>query len=382
MTKKADLNAGISKRHDVDLWAEIRTCYESKSQPNYQKIKDILCVEFNLDAFPSKSTVQRRAVKNEWKRFEDETTVKLAPNKYSADFWLCVRRIHESNPKLTHKRLKELVQNELQCNDFPSHDVVASKAEHEGWERADALLKKSDSNLKKLSRGVNKITSVEEFEGFISSLEDDEDQEFEHSEVPQEVYQFDFIKELVEDEKRNIKNLLMTAQVRRKKQAEVIVKSRKRIALNNEFGDQLSDKLIMLTALLTSDKIKQYFTKPMMRELKDQLTTLSRISETYNSLSFNKRENIKFELNLYGVQLEDLKDVDDAKRTNDLNDDTAYDAQRKKLAEQREQLAARRRYIDSGGLEEDVNSEIERRMNEAQVDDDGMIEEGEFEEIG
>lgn len=88
---------------------------------------------------------------------------------------------------------------------------------NKGWQRADKLLKKSDSMLKKLSRGVNKITSVEEFEGFISSLEDEQDQQFEHSEVPQEVYQFDFIKELVEDEKRNIKNLLMTSQVRRKK---------------------------------------------------------------------------------------------------------------------------------------------------------------------
>jgi len=86
-------------------------------------------------------------------------------------------------------------------------------------------LKKSDALLKKLSRSVKKITSVEEFQGFISSLEDEEDQEFEHSEVPQEVYQFDFIKELVEDEKRNIKNLLMTSQVQRKKQAEVIYKS-------------------------------------------------------------------------------------------------------------------------------------------------------------
>ena len=38
------------------------------------------------------------------------------------------------------------------------------------WERADALLKKSDSNLKKLSHGVNKITSVEDFKGFIYSL--------------------------------------------------------------------------------------------------------------------------------------------------------------------------------------------------------------------
>jgi hypothetical protein len=78
------------------------------------------------------------------------------------------------------------------------------------WERAEKLLEKSETNLKKISRSLNKITSVEEFEGFISSLEDEEDQEFEHSEVPQQVYQFDFIKELVEDEKRNIKNLLMT----------------------------------------------------------------------------------------------------------------------------------------------------------------------------
>ena len=103
--------------------------------------------------------------------------------------------------------------------------LIRAKAEHEGWERADKLLKKSDTNLKKLSRGIKKITSVEEFQGFIYSLEDEQDQQFEHSEVPQEVYQFDFIKELVEDEKRNIKKLLMTAQVRRKKQAEVIYKS-------------------------------------------------------------------------------------------------------------------------------------------------------------
>ena len=76
-----------------------------------------------------------------------------------------------------------------------------------------------------MSRSVKKITSVEEFEGFISSLEDEEDQQFEHSEVPQEVYQFDFIKELVEDEKRNIKNLLIISFLFCKKQAEVIFKS-------------------------------------------------------------------------------------------------------------------------------------------------------------
>jgi hypothetical protein len=74
-------------------------------------------------------------------------------------------------------------------------------------------IKKSDTNLKKISCGIKKIATVEEFEGFVSSLEDDEYQAFEHSNVPKQVYQFDFIKELVEDEKQGIKNLLMTSQV-------------------------------------------------------------------------------------------------------------------------------------------------------------------------
>lgn len=110
----------------VIKWAEIRTVYESKTKPNYEKIKSILCAEFNLDTFPSQRTIQRRASSEKWQKYESEREVKIAHNKYSDDFWLCVRRIHESNPKLTHKRLKALVQNELQCNDFPSHDVVAA----------------------------------------------------------------------------------------------------------------------------------------------------------------------------------------------------------------------------------------------------------------
>lgn len=130
------------------------------------------------------------------------------------------------------------------------------------------------------------------------------------------------------------------------------------MALNNEFRERLSDKLIMLTTLLTSDKIRLYFTKAMMRELKDKLTVLSRIAEIYSSLSFNKRENINFELNLYDVQLEDLTDVEDAKRVTNLNDNTAYEGQKERLALECESIAKRRRYIDSCGLEADTNAEI------------------------
>ena len=277
-----------------------------------------------------------------------------------------------------HKRLKELVQNELQCNDFPSQQAIASKAEHEGWERSDILLKKSDATLNKLSRGVKKLTSKDEFNNFLESLKDKQYQDNEDTQMIGDVYDFDFIREIVECEKSGIKNLLMTSQVRRKKQAEIIVKSRKRIELNNDFGDRLSDRLVMIYALIMSDKVRRSFTPPMMKELKSQLNTLQQISETYNNLSFNKRENIKFQLSLYGVQMEDLKDVDDAKRIHDLNDETAYEKQQAKLEADKQRIAERRRFIDSGGLEREVNEEMERRMNEANMDD---AEEGVFEEI-
>ena len=369
MTKKSDLNQSVSKRHDFNLWAEIRTLYESKTKPNYEKIKSILCTEFNLDTFPSQRTIQRRASSDKWQKYESEREVKVAHNKYSDDFWLCVQRTYESNPKLTHKRLKELVQNELHCNDFPSHDVVAAKAEHEEWKRSDILLKKSDAYLKKLSRSVNRLTSKDEFNNFIKSIKDEQDQDNEDADLIGDVYDFDFIKKIVEYEKANIKNLLITSQVRRKKQAEIIVKSRKRIELNNDFGDRLSDRLVMIYALIMSDKVRRSFTPPMMKELKSQLNTLQQISETYNNLSFKKRENIKFQLSLYGVQMEDLKDVDDAKRIHDLNDDTAYKQQQAKLEADKQRIAERRRFIDSGGLEREVNEEMERRMNEANMDD-------------
>lgn len=369
MTKKADLNQISNRRYDAELWAKIRTVYESKTHPNYEKIKSMMYVEFNLDTFPSQRTVERHAVKERWIRYEDEIINKVAPNKYSDDFWLCVRRVHESNPKTTYKRLKELVQNELKCNNFPSQQAIAYKAKHEGWERSDSLLKKSDATLKKLIRSVKKIESKNILKEDLNNKENFGNQKLGHSDTVIDVNDFDFIKEIVECEKVNIKNLLTNAQVRRKSQAEVIVKSRRRMALNNDFGDLLSDQLVIISTLLMSEKIRHTFTKPMMKQLKDQLNTLCQIAEDYNNLSFNKRESIKFELSLYGTQLEDLKDVNDTKRVKDLNNDKAYEEQQLHLEAQKEQIAARRRYIDSGGLEEEVNTEMERRMKEVESDE-------------
>ena len=48
--------------------------------------------------------------------------------------------------------------------------TIVIKAESEGWERSDRLAKKSDSALKKLSAGVNNLTSKKDFRGFIKSI--------------------------------------------------------------------------------------------------------------------------------------------------------------------------------------------------------------------
>src|SRR5699024_6823401 len=109
------------------------------------------------------------------------------------------------------------------------------------------------------------------------------------------------------------------------------------------------------------------FTKPTMKQLKDQLNTLCQSLEVYNNFSFNRRESIKVELSLYGTQLEDRKDMNDTKRGKDLNNNNAYEEQKLHLEAEKEQIAARRRYIDSGGLEEEVNTEMERRMKEVEL---------------
>lgn len=55
-----------------------------------------------------------------------------------------------------------------------------------------------------------------------------------------------FAQELINAEKFNIKNLLISSQVWRQKKADVIVKIRKRMALNNTLGDEINDALARL----------------------------------------------------------------------------------------------------------------------------------------
>ena len=81
--------------------------------------------------------------------------------------------------------------------------------------------------MKKISGGVKKIMSMDDAKEQLEDQKNEEDQEDEEVDGDGQVVPFDFVQELVNNEKANIKNLLMTSQVRRQKQADVIVKVRK-----------------------------------------------------------------------------------------------------------------------------------------------------------
>ena len=66
-----------------------------------------------------------------------------------------------------------------------------------------------------MSQSVNNPTSKKDFREFINLINSQQEQYFEEGELVSDVYDFDFIQEIINDEKAGIKNLLMSSQVRR-----------------------------------------------------------------------------------------------------------------------------------------------------------------------
>ena len=67
-----------------------------------------------------------------------------------------------------------------------------------------------------MSQSVNNLTSEKDFREFINSINSEQEQDFEEGELVGDVYDFDFIQEIINDKKVGIKNLLISSQMRRK----------------------------------------------------------------------------------------------------------------------------------------------------------------------
>lgn len=382
--KKAE--PAINKVHDTDLWKEIRTLYESPLKHNYEKIKKILTAEFDLDSFPSKSTVERHAKKEQWQRAVSDGDIKLFNDTFTTEFWLTVKSIYEANTKLSYKRLKEYVQNELQCEDFPSQAAISAKAKAEGWKTANSLVSKDDAELKKMRLNIKNATST--FDQMVKVIikdkknnsENQDDDDDDHYNDDEPIIDYELYDQAVNNEKSAIKNLLMDSQIKKKNLIDTILKSRKRMSTLNDSADYLADRLMLNQALLLSRDFRQTCGEHVVEMIQNETKILARIAGTFNELSFNRRESIKFELSLYGVTIEDLQNAGkENERVKAIDDNTAFDEQRARLEKERQRLLERRKWIESGGLEAEVQAEVQRRMTEADGTDEA--EDAEFDEI-
>lgn len=369
---KKDGLSDVSKRHELDLWREIRMLYESKSKPSYKRIKEILVIEYDIEesAFPSESTVLRRRKKEGWIRKQDSGTVKDLKNQYNDDFWLCVKNVYESNPKISYKRLKEIVQNELQCVDFPSFPALKAKAKAQDWKSVEYLLAKSDGALKKVKKNVKNIVAVTVS---VEKLERENFEEIQRLDPRFEDMQEDQYLDMMEAmrvEKSNIENLITNSQADIGDMAGIILNARRLLKSVNGYGALLLDNFMLNTQLLTSDKFMRNCPAGVLIDLEAQGKNLTRAVSTFSDLSFSMRESIKFELSLRGVGIDDLRETNTKTIMDDLEDESAYEAQKARLRQQREAIAANRRYIDSGGLQADCDEEMARRMQEANLEDE------------
>ena len=75
----------------------------------------------------------------------------------------------------------------------------------------------------------------------IKEYKNEQDADGESEEDEGELLDFDAMTEIIDSEKRAIKNLLMTSQIKRRNIAEVILKARKRMSIMNDFSGIIPD---------------------------------------------------------------------------------------------------------------------------------------------
>ena len=165
----------------------------------------------------------------------------------------------------------------------------------------------------------------------IKYYKNEEDADEESQEDEGELLDFDVMTEIIDSEKRAIKNLLMTSQIKRRNMAEVILKARKRMSIMNDFSDILSDELAFYFQLLTSTQFRQVMGEAGENFLKDKMKKLGHVASVFNELSYNRREALKFELSLYGVTIEDLQNAGEEHKAILMVDNTAFEAKKAKL---------------------------------------------------
>lgn len=374
------MSDGIDKRNGGDLWAEIRRLYESEAAPTYAKIKAILMAEFNLSSFPIQQTVSRRAKKENWQRSGGNATART----YDDAFWEAVKTVYESHVSIGYSELKELVQNALQIDYFPTSKAVNERKNKEGWKPLEDALNLDDKSIKNLKNELVTTTSIiddylnkykkgdQQSTDLEAEMVDDYDSKFS---------KFSYFGNKMQSNIEKKNNLFMSATLAKLEQVEFIEQSRFRLAKSSIMGDELHDALARYYAAMSDPDFISILDRAEYKVMNRMGEQLTRIINAFSILSATRTGIIKAEFASRGLFVEDCRDDITKEKYvpgQDPAEIEAFEAQRQRLRQEIQDAQNFRDYIESGQLEE----EVERQIAEATAQDDIQEEDYiDFEEV-
>lgn len=293
---------------------------------------------------------------------------------YSDDLWECIRAVYEADGGSSVKRMLEIVQNTTQIDELPSRQTVVARAKRENWQRPDSLQQLSTAKLQKIIQRANGMALV--LSGIDPQFNDDEDEENQSYSVSERLDEYNN-DALYHEQKNNIvnaamlgvKKLLSTAIHKKKTKAQVIARARSSQDRLFLLRDHTLDQITLSVALLTNVQYKLLANETDLSNTEGIMNFNMRVLEMLNNTIAVNEKFIKTDFAIYGLTPDDVKEPETQGRMKDLNDDTEYQEQLKRLQEQSKEMAARRHYIESGTLEKEISEEVRRKMIEAGMDD-------------
>lgn len=314
---------------------------------------------------------------------KNSETDKSNTARYSEEVWTCIRAVYEADGESSIERLLEIVRNETQIFELPTRQTVISRAKREKWERPTSLLQKTTAELTKIIQREKRHNMLLAGAPIFSDDKDLEDKD--HEPTDWNVYKADTAnierrEKLVETALSRVKKLLSSASNKKKQTAEIVKRNR---AFNDRLHliyDYAFDQVLVTNSLLTDLETSLALTERDKSNFLNINTMNKDLIMLMNETVAAREKLTRIDFALYGITPDDTKEPETGNRMKDLEDDTAYEEQMARLHEQQKAAAHRRRYIESGEMEAEVEKEIQAKMKEMGMDDDEDITEAEFTE--
>lgn len=293
-------------------------------------------------------------------------------NRYPDAVWICLRDLYESSPKASIQSICTALEEMLGVP-VPSSSAVTRRIKNEEWEKGSK--KQCNFSSKTLRKKMQKKYSENQAEVTINEVVNVNLSPSKNRKISAPL--------------AGIERVYKEKAFLSRKTAEVILELRRDSYVIGQYQRKLIGDLIEIEYNI--DNFMEYFnTFPKEFEgmaLPDARNLLhfnhSRISRSLGlveSLTTSLEKRAKIDFVLYGINPDDTREPDSAKRIFNLDEDKEYYELQEQIAlEKQKEIAERMAELSSGVFEQAVRLEA---MQKAQQHDLGeVVEDGEFEEI-